>query len=69
MTAVQPDLFGEVDRTESDLRLARHLVGNHIALAAVGDDRALLASRMARGRELGLDVDAIVAAARAEVAA
>jgi len=103
--AVQPDLFGDVDREEAAARaaaaareaerqpatcpacgltepngwllrnnhtpypdgrcVAQVLVTNHIRYYVRHNDAAALAERMQRGRELGLDVGAIVAAAEA----
>lgn len=45
---------------------AQYLVTNHIAYATRKDNTEQLARDKARGRELGLDVDAIEAAARAK---
>lgn len=105
MSAVQPDLFGDLDREEEARRraaeqrerdrqpatcpacgateplgllrrnhtpmpggecIARYLVGNHIRYAARHDEPEYLAQRMERGRQLGLDVDAILAEVRQE---
>lgn len=115
MSAVQPDLFGDLDRAEAERALwaepatcpscgttepngwmlnnnhgyrpgetgicgwpagehpifgtrcvAQHLVTNHITYYVRHPDPARLAERMERGRALGLDVDAIIAAARSE---
>ena len=46
--------------------LAQHLVRNHITYAVRQGEADMLAERMERGRALGLDVDAIAAAARHE---
>lgn len=46
--------------------LAQHLVRNHITYAARHDQADMLAERMDRGRTLGLDVEAIAAAARSD---
>lgn len=45
--------------------VAQGLVRNHILCAVTRDDGELLEERSRRGRELGLDVDAIVAEGRA----
>jgi hypothetical protein len=47
--------------------VAQSLVRNHIRFAVHTGRQALLADRSARGRELGLDVEAIIAEARAEM--
>ena len=49
-----------------DRCVAQDLVMSHIFYAARNNQDAMLARDMERGRELGLDVDAIAAAARQE---
>lgn len=46
---------------------AQHLVTNHITYCARREDPEALAERQQRGRELGLDVEAITRRARADV--